>query len=233
MKHPCPACGHLVFHEPPGSFEICPVCRWEDDDVQLLNPTYAGGANRRSLVDAQRAHAASPRTNSGISRDATWRPLSGEEADWFRDLGPMRVRYPIDREPYWRVPYEKVLTVPGWWDGPMDGVAMFRGNAHWYLRRRDDRYDLWPLDEKTLGYALESWSIWLRWCDAFYDGLTTEDTHPSLPEDRTRREEADAHLKSATPPKGPSVASASAYFYGVGPSNDDGRVRWWGIDEEA
>ena len=34
-KLPCPCCGYLVFDEPVGSFDICPICDWEDDDVQL------------------------------------------------------------------------------------------------------------------------------------------------------------------------------------------------------
>jgi hypothetical protein len=37
----------------PGSFVICPVCFWEDDDVQLGNPDFAGGANRPSLHQAR------------------------------------------------------------------------------------------------------------------------------------------------------------------------------------
>ncbi len=36
-----------------GSFEICPVCSWEDDDVQFDNPTYKGGANVESLEEAK------------------------------------------------------------------------------------------------------------------------------------------------------------------------------------
>jgi rubrerythrin len=35
MKYPCPGCGYLVFDEPPGSYEICPICFWEDDLAQL------------------------------------------------------------------------------------------------------------------------------------------------------------------------------------------------------
>ncbi|WP_084515669.1 CPCC family cysteine-rich protein [Nocardia acidivorans] len=52
--YPCPACGHRVFDEPPGCHLICPVCFWEDDGVQLRCPTVAIGANRISLVEAQR-----------------------------------------------------------------------------------------------------------------------------------------------------------------------------------
>jgi Cysteine-rich CPCC len=39
--------------EPPGSFFICPVCRWEDDNVQFDDADLAGGANRVSLKQAQ------------------------------------------------------------------------------------------------------------------------------------------------------------------------------------
>ncbi|GAA3630810.1 hypothetical protein GCM10022223_55840 [Kineosporia mesophila] len=54
--HPCPCCGHLVFGEPPGSYNICPVCFWEDDVVQLRYPDHVGGANALSLVEAQRCY---------------------------------------------------------------------------------------------------------------------------------------------------------------------------------
>jgi hypothetical protein len=40
--------------KPPGTFVICPVCFWEDDDVQFNNPTYAGGANQVSLEEARK-----------------------------------------------------------------------------------------------------------------------------------------------------------------------------------
>src|SRR5579871_5254763 len=51
--HPCPCCGYLVFRGLPGSFEVCPVCWWEDDGQQLADPTYPGGANGPSLQIAQ------------------------------------------------------------------------------------------------------------------------------------------------------------------------------------
>lgn len=50
MNHPCPCCGYLTFDEEPcGTFEICPVCYWEDDNVQNDDPSYEGGANGISL----------------------------------------------------------------------------------------------------------------------------------------------------------------------------------------
>ncbi|MFI5753623.1 CPCC family cysteine-rich protein [Streptomyces sp. NPDC051569] len=29
-SYPCPCCGHRVLDAMPGSYEICPVCFWED-----------------------------------------------------------------------------------------------------------------------------------------------------------------------------------------------------------
>ncbi len=50
----CPCCRFKTLHEePPGTFTICPVCYWEDDDVQFRDPRYAGGANRISLLEAR------------------------------------------------------------------------------------------------------------------------------------------------------------------------------------
>lgn len=53
-RYPCPVCGYLSFVEPPGSFDICGVCFWEDDVVQLKNPYLHTGANRMSLIEAQK-----------------------------------------------------------------------------------------------------------------------------------------------------------------------------------
>ena len=52
-RYTCPCCGYRTFHGWPGSYEICHVCFWEDDPVQILDPWFRGGANRPSLVDAQ------------------------------------------------------------------------------------------------------------------------------------------------------------------------------------
>ena len=48
----CPCCESKVIGEP-GAYEICEVCNWEDDPTQSADPTYAGGANRMSLVQAR------------------------------------------------------------------------------------------------------------------------------------------------------------------------------------
>ena len=50
---PCPCCGFLTMPERRGSFTICEVCAWEDDDVQYVDPDFEGGANDPSLNQAR------------------------------------------------------------------------------------------------------------------------------------------------------------------------------------
>ena len=54
MKFKCPCCGYKTLSsEKRGSYEICPVCYWEDDKVQFADPEFKGGANRVSLSQAR------------------------------------------------------------------------------------------------------------------------------------------------------------------------------------
>ncbi len=51
--YPCPCCGFLTLSDcPPGTFEICNVCGWEDDEAQFHDSNYHGGANPESLNEA-------------------------------------------------------------------------------------------------------------------------------------------------------------------------------------
>ncbi|MCQ2492266.1 MAG: right-handed parallel beta-helix repeat-containing protein [Lachnospiraceae bacterium] len=52
-KYPCPCCGCHTLNEGEGSYEICPVCGWEDDRVQKNDPEFQGGANEESLKEAK------------------------------------------------------------------------------------------------------------------------------------------------------------------------------------
>lgn len=55
QKFTCPCCGFKTLSEKPaGSYGICPICFWEDDNVQANDPDYEGGANRVSLRQAQK-----------------------------------------------------------------------------------------------------------------------------------------------------------------------------------
>jgi hypothetical protein len=83
----CPVCGYLVFSEPAGSYDICPICFWEDDLVQLAFPDMAGGANKVFLIEAQnnfiKFGASEQRfkgnvrnASAGDNRDESWRPIN-------------------------------------------------------------------------------------------------------------------------------------------------------------
>ncbi|HDS1675530.1 TPA: CPCC family cysteine-rich protein [Stenotrophomonas maltophilia] len=87
---PCPSCGFLTLEDCYGSFAICPICDWEDDGVQLANPTSAGGANGESLAQAQQnAVSRLPlgvQVASGFRRGNSWRPLSSAEIGRYEAL---------------------------------------------------------------------------------------------------------------------------------------------------
>lgn len=86
-KFACPCCGYKTFYsEPDGSFDICPVCFWEDDIVQQNDPDFDIGANHISLRQAQRnflefgacrkemlPNVRMP--NEDEEKDVSWKPL--------------------------------------------------------------------------------------------------------------------------------------------------------------
>jgi hypothetical protein len=114
-----PCCGHLIFREPPGSYDICEICFWEDDIVMLRWPTTGGGANHVALVEAQTNYAefaASERAHRVHVRPATddepiepgWRPIDLDR-DSFEPPGEQDSPWPEDatvlywwRSSYWR-----------------------------------------------------------------------------------------------------------------------------------
>ena len=54
-KYICPCCDFRTLDEPPpGTFDICPICFWEDDTVQYHEPDRKGGANGVSLNQARK-----------------------------------------------------------------------------------------------------------------------------------------------------------------------------------
>lgn len=52
--YPCSCCSFLTLRSSKtGSYEVCPVCFWEDDPVQKEDIDYTGGANQVSLSVAR------------------------------------------------------------------------------------------------------------------------------------------------------------------------------------
>lgn len=48
---PCPVCGKTHVAE----YDICDVCGWENDPVQLFEPNLPGGANEMSLQQGNKS----------------------------------------------------------------------------------------------------------------------------------------------------------------------------------
>ncbi len=120
---PCACCGFLSLVGPPGSYEVCKICYWEDDLAQLRFPEMVRGANRVSLAEAQenfRSYNAAERRlvpyvrahGPGDKREFRWRPFDPLRDDTERlvlGLEYSRGSYPADgttlyywRETYWR-----------------------------------------------------------------------------------------------------------------------------------
>jgi hypothetical protein len=82
-EYACPGCGFFVYSEPPGgSFVICRICGWEDDDVQLDDPFYQGGANGISLANHReliiQRFPVSIQEHAGYKRDPAWHPFPAQ-----------------------------------------------------------------------------------------------------------------------------------------------------------
>ena len=87
MKYPCPCCGYLIFDSPSGTtFDICPICFWQDDESSLRYATIPDGPNKVSLIEAQRNFAAFGACEARIwahvraptvadQREPGWRPI--------------------------------------------------------------------------------------------------------------------------------------------------------------
>ncbi len=222
-----------MFSEPPGSFAICPACGWEDDAVQLANPTTGGGANGESLVEAQLSARRLHRARD-LPRDPSWREVSEREIAWHHsEREAANSPWPNRATDlyYWRLPFERVHTIPDWHDGPVTGLADFRGRPHRFRRRWDaekDEYapdfDLEPVSERALVLETQLWRIWVRWLDAFESGRTEHSTHPCLPEDRGAYGAITVELTGIPPSIGSFVATAT--FRGDLRRCTDGRVQW-------
>ncbi len=80
---PCPSCGFIIFEEAAESYEICSICGWEDDDLQLKHPTLKGGANSLSLLESQKSILekipVQIKEFNGYKRAVKWRPLLPED----------------------------------------------------------------------------------------------------------------------------------------------------------
>lgn len=107
-KYTCPVCGYLVFDEKPNSYEICPICYWEDEAMQLRYPNERG-ANRVTLIEAQanffelgysdnRTKNLVRKPTSSDIKDKNWRLINPKEdiIEEKVDDGKETTIYPVD-----------------------------------------------------------------------------------------------------------------------------------------
>ena len=89
MNYTCPCCGYMTFDEPPGSFQMCEICKWLDDMYQLLYLGTSGGDNEVSLIQAQSNYrdtgcatgrcerkSEAEEAKKRFAKDPSWRPYS-------------------------------------------------------------------------------------------------------------------------------------------------------------
>jgi hypothetical protein len=50
MKYKCPVCGNFTIEQ---KFDICPICYWEYDPIDIKNPELISNSNKLSLYVAR------------------------------------------------------------------------------------------------------------------------------------------------------------------------------------
>ena len=99
---------------------------------------------------------------------------------------------------------EPIYTVDLFYDRSIEGIADFGGKPHHFRcefdREADEYADVFlltPIQASALVLVIERREISLRWKAAFEAGRVSLDTHPTLPEDRTRYAELQKAIDQA------------------------------------
>ena len=130
--------------------------------------------------------------------------------------------------------WEPVLTVHDYFDGPRNGIAIYRGQAHAYKCEWDDALDDWdrvfllsPIDDGQLSAVKEDWLIWRRYQNRFASGtLQAGDRHPALSADWPRHEQLAEVVEQALLVRRAIAIRAIPEFRGTIEPNHDFEARW-------
>jgi hypothetical protein len=79
----CPCCGYRTLPERL-TYELCPVCFWEDDPNQVADPDSPNGANAISLIEAQKMYLLHGAMHPDfVSKVRSPRPGEERTSDWY------------------------------------------------------------------------------------------------------------------------------------------------------
>lgn len=91
----CPCCGYkTLLQKPPGTYEICHVCHWEDDGVQYYDPDYVGGANQDFSLRIAQKYFLSKFTDKNGEDEILPNEINGYMFEGAKDISNIR-RMPI------------------------------------------------------------------------------------------------------------------------------------------
>ncbi len=131
------------------------------------------------------------------------------------------------------VAWERVYTVNDFWDCPRLGVANVSGQPHIYKSLFNDLKDDWedffvvsPIESEFLALVLEDWGIWIRWSEAFDRGETSKETHPALPQDRSRHDQIKSLIGTRLEPDSANCRKLKAEFRSVRRGWSGMEVQW-------
>ena len=117
------------------------------------------------------------------------------------------------------IPLETVYVVDEWYDGPRTGFANFQQKPHFYrslfldIENDDDydpdedRFELTPVPEQVVDWAVASHQLWRKWDEAYRAGTLLPDVNDGmrvLPEDRALytelRERVEMYMSAQSSP---------------------------------
>ena len=138
---------------------------------------------------------------------------------------------------------EIVHVVEDWYDGPRAGYADYQQRPHFFRSLyldgetgdgyipNEDRFELTPVSEQVVEWAIAGHQLWLRWNEAHRAGTLLQEPHDGeriLLEDRARnqqlRDRIEQHLAKHSAPSFIIRGEFEASFGG-------GRVHWRELDE--
>ena len=128
---------------------------------------------------------------------------------------------------------EKVHTVPGYWDGPIEGVANYLEVPHRFNSVFDEEedeylveYELQKISEEEFELIIKSWIMWLNWNNKTNKTTLEFDSHPVLPDDRNEYESIEQKITKLSQENDSIKFKIKGAFLRIGSEHHDFEVIW-------